>query len=148
MAYKLDIPPRIKPSDDNGYFEQIIKAMFKVGFSFQVINTKWGGFREVFQNFDIQTIAGWSEDEIIAAASNTKIVRNLKKIRAVVHNANVFLDLLQEFSSFESYLNSNRDLEYEERSKAIAKKFKWLGKTGVYVFLYCVDEPVPEWEQR
>ncbi|MFQ5855357.1 MAG: hypothetical protein ACE5LU_06930 [Anaerolineae bacterium] len=33
-----EIPPRQKPANDNGYFEQLTKAMFQAGFSWQVIN--------------------------------------------------------------------------------------------------------------
>ncbi len=148
MVHTLDIPPRVKPDDDNGYFEQIVKAMFKVGFSFQVVNSIWEGFRGVFDQFDFKKLALWSEDRIIAAASNPKVIRNLAKIRAVIHNANVFLEILRDYPTFESFLDSNRDLQYDDRSKILAKRFKWVGKTAVFVFLYSVAEPVPDWEQR
>jgi hypothetical protein len=39
-------------------------------------------------------------------------------------------------------------LPYAERSKRLAKRFKWLGRTGVYFLLWCVDEDVPSWEER
>ena len=39
-------------------------------------------------------------------------------------------------------------LPYPKRVKALEKQFKWLGRTGVFVFLYQVAEEVPEWENR
>ena len=43
-------PPRKKPEEDKGYFEILSKAVFNSGFSYQVVNAKWKGTREVFKN--------------------------------------------------------------------------------------------------
>ena len=86
---------------------------------------------------------------IINALESSLIVRNPKKIKATVENAKVFNELVKENEgSFSKYIDSIRKLDYDDRSKEISSKFKWMGKTGTFVFFYSINEDVPEWEQR
>ncbi|MHA2092280.1 MAG: DNA-3-methyladenine glycosylase I [Candidatus Kariarchaeaceae archaeon] len=142
------IPPRKKPVDDAGYFEILTKAVFQAGFSWKVVEAKWGGFSEVFQHFDPSTLAKWSEHEILLALDSPLIIRNKRKIDATVENARVFLELVHTHGSFANYMDTIRDNPYLEISKILTNQFKWLGRTGAYFFLWCVEEDVPKWEAR
>jgi 3-methyladenine DNA glycosylase Tag len=145
---ELIIPPRNTPKNDIGYFEQITKAVFQAGFSYKVVQSKWKGFRKVFLAFDPKKLAFWTEDEIFAALESNLIIRNIRKIRATVLNAQVFNGIVNLYGSFQAYLQTLRNLPYPEVNKQISKQFKWLGRTGTFVFLYCVNEDVPEWDDR
>ena len=37
MRQSREIPPKITPKDDNGYFEELTKAIFPAGFSWGVV---------------------------------------------------------------------------------------------------------------
>lgn len=145
MAQKI-IPPQQKPDDEKGYFEILSKAVFNAGFSYQVVNTKWQGIKEVFEEFDPKIISRWTIDEISDALESPKIIRNGKKVKAIVSNAKVFLELVEEHMSFDNYLKSFRNEPYEERQKIIAKQFKWLGPTGAHFFLWSIGEDAPPCE--
>lgn len=145
MAQKI-IPPQKKPVEEKGYFEILSKAVFNAGFSYQVVNTKWKGIKEVFDDFDPQMISNWTIDEISDALESPKIIRNAKKVKAIVSNAKVFLGLVKKHHSFENYLKSFRDKSYEEKQQIIAKQFKWLGPTGAHFFLWSIGENVPPCE--
>ena len=54
------------------------------------------------------------------------------------------LDLDRQYKGFGHYLKSFPD--FEATSADLVKKFKFLGATGAYFFLYVVGEPVPEHE--
>ncbi|MHA2029361.1 MAG: DNA-3-methyladenine glycosylase I [Candidatus Kariarchaeaceae archaeon] len=142
------IPDKKKPKDNRGYFEVITKSVFQAGFSFEVIERKWEGFREVFSNFDPSKISKWSEADVIEALESPLIVRNQKKIKATIENAKTFQEIVKQNGSFANYIDSIREMDYEERSKEISSKFKWMGKTGTFVFFYSINEDVPEWEDR
>ena len=142
------IPQRIKPDSDQGYFSQLSKAVFQAGFSYKVVEQKWHDITEAFENFNFDSIALWDEETVLFVVQSPKVIRNIKKIRGIVYNAQVFLELIQEFGSFEAFLATIRDKPYQEVSKILTKKFKWLGLTGAYVFLWCVNEEVPEWVER
>ena len=145
MALKI-IPPQEKPENEKGYFEILSKAVFNAGFSYQVVNTKWEGIKEVFKEFDPEIVSNWTIDEVSDALESPKIIRNSKKVKAIVSNAQVFLDLVKKYRSFENYLESFRDKSYEEKQKIIAKQFKWLGPTGAHFFLWSIGEDVPPCE--
>ncbi len=143
-----EIPPREKPADDNGYLEEITRAIFQAGFSWRVIRDKWAGFQKAFDGFDIATVAGYGEPDVERLASDQSIVRNRRKIDATISNARTIWDLCQEYGSFYNYLRGLDDLDYAGRRKELGQRFKNLGPTSVYTFLWSVDEPVPDWEDR
>lgn len=143
-----EVPPRKRPAEDNGYFEELTQAIFQAGFSWQVIRDRWPSFQRAFDGFDIATVAGYGEPDIERLAADAGIVRNRRKIEASVHNARVMWELIQEHGSFHAYLRSLDGLDYAGRRKELGDRFKNLGPTGVFKFLWCVDEQVPRWEDR
>ena len=144
----FEIPPRLTPADDNGYFEQMTKAVFKAGFSWQVVNNKWPNFRRAFDGFDVAQVAAYGPEDVDRLLSDAGIVRNGRKIEATIANAIQFQVIRREFGSFEAYLRSLDDLPYRERQKTLSRRFQNLGRTGAFVFLWCVNEQVPDWEGR
>lgn len=144
----FEIPPRITPANDNGYFEQMTKAIFQAGFSWQVVNDKWPNFQQAFSNFDVDRVAAYTLEDMDRLLSDPGIVRNGRKIEATIANAVQFQSVRREFGSFAGYLHSLASLPYRERQKALSKRFKNLGRTSVFVFLWCVNAEVPDWEDR
>jgi 3-methyladenine DNA glycosylase Tag len=145
MAQKI-IPPQEKPIDEKGYFEILSKAVFNAGFSYQVVRTKWEGIKEVFNEFDPEIISNWTIDEVSDALESPKIIRNSRKVKAIVSNAQIFLELVRKHRSFENYLGSFRNKCYEEKQQIIANQFKWLGPTGAHFFLWSIGDDAPPCE--
>ncbi|MFQ5855361.1 MAG: DNA-3-methyladenine glycosylase I [Anaerolineae bacterium] len=142
------IPPRQKPANDNGYFEQLTKAVFQAGFSWKVVNNKWPDFQRAFDGFDIDKVAAYDDRDMDRLLRDEGIVRNGRKIAATIENAREFQRIIDEHGSFHAYLRSTDDWSYAQRRKELAKRFKNFGPTGVFTFLWCVDEEVPDWEDR
>ena len=144
----IEVPPRIVPADDNGYLEELTKAIFRSGFSWRVVRQKWPNFQKAFDGFDVGKVANYGSEEINRLFEDPGIVRNRRKILGTVENAGVVLELAQEQGSFRSYLRSLDALDYRQRVKELTGRFRGLGRTGAFVFLYCVDEPTPDWHDR
>jgi 3-methyladenine DNA glycosylase Tag len=143
-----EIPSRQKPGDDNGYLEQMTKAIFQAGFSWRVVNDKWPEFQQAFDGFDVNTVAAYDDRDIDRLLSDEGIVRNGRKITATIENANEYQRLVAEYGSFHAYLRSMDDWSYAQRRTELSKRFKGLGPTGVFTFLWSVGEEVPDWEER
>ncbi len=143
-----EIPERKKPADDSGYLEELTRAIFQAGFSWRVIRDKWPGFRKAFDGFDVETVAGYGEPDVERLLADTGIVRNRRKIEATIHYARTLWELSQAHGTFHAYLRSLDGMDYAGRRKELSARFKNLGPTGVFTFLWCVDEPVPDWEDR
>lgn len=143
-----EIPPREKPQSDSGYLEQMTKAIFQAGFSWRVIADKWPNFKEAFGDFDVDTVASFDAPDVDRLLANEGIVRNARKIEATIHNARAMQRLIAEHGSFKDYLRSLDRLDYAGRREELRGQFSHLGPTGVFVFLWCADEEVPDWEDR
>lgn len=141
-------PERKKPKDDSGYFEEITKAVFRSGFSWEVIENKWPNFQKAFDNFSIDQVAAYDERDVDRLLGDAGIVRNGRKIESTIHNARAMNAIRNEHGSFEKYLRGMDDQGYPAVAKDLKLRFKHLGRTGTFVFLYSVGEDVPEWEER
>ena len=148
MRQMREIPEQITPNDDDGYFEELTKAIFRAGFSWPVIRQKWENFRLGFDRFNVARVAGYGVEEITRLLNDASIVRNRRKIVYTVDNAQTILELAQGYGSFEEYLRSLDHLVYHDRVKELTGHFRGLGRTSAFVFLHCVNEPTPTWQER
>ena len=148
MQRMREVPEKITPKNDDGYFEELTKAIFRAGFSWPVIRQKWDNFRRGFDRFNVVKIAGYGGEEITRLFNDASIVRNRRKIVNTVDNAQTFLELAQGYGSFREYLRSLDYLVYHDRVKELTALFRGLGRTSAFVFLHCVNEPTPSWQER
>jgi 3-methyladenine DNA glycosylase Tag len=141
----MEAPKQIRPKRLNDYLEVMSKAVFQSGISWKVIEAKWPGFKEAFFDFDPVKIAELDPPDVDKLAEDTRIVRNRKKIEATVHNAETMLELEREHGGFKKYLRSHQG--FDQTVADMKKRFKFMGDTGTYFFLYVVGEPVPPHEE-
>lgn len=90
--------------DDRILFEYILLDSFQAGLSWDIILKKRENFRKVFDNFDYRKIAKYDAKKMSSLLKDKGIVRNKLKIKAIVRNAQIFLDIQKEFGSFDKYL--------------------------------------------
>ncbi|GAB4569780.1 MAG: hypothetical protein Kow0047_23140 [Anaerolineae bacterium] len=148
MPRAIEVPERRRPETDAGYLEQMTKAIFQAGFSWDVIRAKWPNFQAAFDGFDIDRVAAYDVEDVDRLLADPGIVRNGRKIMATIENARIMRELIAQHGSFYNYLRTLDGLSYEERKRILTRQFKHLGRTGCFVFLWCVDEPVPSWDER
>jgi 3-methyladenine DNA glycosylase Tag len=141
----MEAPKQIRPKGLADYLEVMTKAAFQSGISWRVIEAKWDGFRAAFLEFDPERVAELEPPDVDRLAEDTRIVRNRKKIEATVHNAQTMLELDREYGGFRKYLRSQPD--FDALVGDLKKRFKFLGDTGAYYFLWVVREPVPPHEE-
>jgi len=138
----VEAPPRIKPKSIDDYLEQLSKSVFQAGISWRVVDAKWSTIKPAFGNFQVERVARMGDREIDTLASDPRVIRSRPKIAAVVHNARAILDLERD-GGFRKHLRSFDD--YEELATDLKKRFKFVGDSGTYHFLWTVSHPVPEW---
>jgi DNA-3-methyladenine glycosylase I len=140
--------------DDRIHFEFLILEGAQAGLSWSTILKKRAGYREAFAEFDPKKVARFTEAKIEKLLLNPGIVRNRLKIKAAVNNAKRFLEVQQEFGSFDKYiwsfvkgkpiLNRWKTLkevpattqESDTLSKDLIKRgFKFVGSTVIYAHM-------------
>lgn len=143
MSYSA--PEQISPKTLGDYLEVMSKAVFQSGMSWKVINSKWPGINEAFRGFDALGVASLTEAEMADLAQDTRIIRNRKKVEAIVDNARRIIELAEAHGgSFKKYLRSHGG--FEPTVTDLRKNFRFLGDFGCFYFLYVVKEEVPEYD--
>ncbi len=141
----MQAPQQIKPAKLADYLEVMTKAAFQSGISWQVVESKWEGFRRAFAGFEPATVAAFGGDDVERLADDAGIIRNRRKIEATVHNAETMLALDGAPGGFAGWLRSHGS--FEATVAALRAEFRFLGETGAYYFLYVVGERVPPHEK-
>jgi len=89
---------------DKKLFEFLILEGMQAGLSWITILKKREAFREAFDSFDYNKVAGYSQAKIDELMQNPGIIRNKLKIHAAVTNARAFLQVRKEFGTFNKYI--------------------------------------------
>ena len=143
--------------DDRVLFEFLVLEGAQAGLSWDTILKKRENYRAAFDGFDPQKIARYNQRRLDSLMRNSGIVRNRLKIASVVNNAKAFLELQNEFGSFDCYvwqfvggkprMNARklfgevpaRTMESDLMSKDLKKRgFTFVGSTICYAFMQAV----------
>jgi len=90
--------------DDRKIFEFLTLESAQAGLSWYTILRKRENYRIAFENFDPVKIAKFGDNELNKLLANPGIVRNRAKISATINNAQRFLEVQNEFGSFDAYI--------------------------------------------
>ena len=134
--------------DDRELFEMLVLESFQAGLSWITILKKRENFKRAFDDFDVEKVAGYGEDKINELRENKEIIRHKGKITSAITNAKAFIEIQEEFGSFDEYIWSFTDgniikaeyLTESDLSKAISKDLKkrgmkFVGPTIIYSYL-------------
>jgi len=143
--------------DDDTLFEFLILETFQAGLSWITVLKKRENFRKAFDQFDYKKIAKYDQKKKDALLQDAGIIRNKLKVNATVTNAQAYIEIQKEFSSFSDYLwghvndkpIKNKIKNYKDApantplsdalSKDLKKRgFKFVGSTVVYAFMQAI----------
>ncbi|BAC19467.1 DNA-3-methyladenine glycosylase I [Corynebacterium efficiens YS-314] len=79
--------------DEQGLFERLSLEAFQSGLSWATILRKRPAFRAAFCDFDPEEVAGFGEARVEKLLDDPSIIRNERKIRATITNAQATLRL-------------------------------------------------------
>ena len=88
------------------------------------------------RNFDIESVAARSTDDVEELAQYTRVIRNRRKLAAIIQNACQIIDLDEEHTGFANYLRSGGS--YELTVKDLRKQFKFMGERWVAT-IFCTS---------
>jgi DNA-3-methyladenine glycosylase I len=156
IAYH-DLEWGVPNHDDRHLFEMLILEGAQAGLSWSTILNKRENYRAAFDRFDAEKIARYKPSRIEKLLANPGIVRNRLKVNAAVQNARAYLNVCEEFGSFDKYIwqfvgglpKQNRFVtmkdvparttESDAMSKNLLKRgFKFVGSTICYAYMQAV----------
>jgi 3-methyladenine DNA glycosylase Tag len=104
LQVKPKTKAQLKKLSDAQVLAEMTKCVFRSGFVWKIIESKWPGFEKSFHGFDVARCAMLSDEELEDLQQNTDIVRNAKKIHSVRRNAQFILEVRESHGSFGAYL--------------------------------------------
>ena len=140
--------------DDRVWFEMLILEGAQAGLSWSTVLKKREAYRQAFDGFDPNIVAGYNDEKLAALMMDPGIIRNRLKIASSVKNAKAFLEVQSQFGSFDAYIwqfvdgkprqNAWRKIgevpastpDSDRMSKELSKRgFKFVGTTICYAFM-------------
>jgi len=138
-------------------FEFLILEGAQAGLSWSTILNKRQAYIQAFDNFEPTKVASYNDTKVQALLANPGIVRNRLKIQAAIQNARSFLEVRDQYGSFDTYIwqfvdgkpvqNCWKSLqeipattkESDAMSKELKKQgFTFVGSTICYAFMQAV----------
>jgi DNA-3-methyladenine glycosylase I len=89
--------------DDRMLFEFLTLEGAQAGLSWITILKKRAAYRAAFAGFDPEAVARFDDAKAGELLANPGIVRNRLKVASAVSNARAFLQIQEEFGSFDAY---------------------------------------------
>ena len=139
---------------DQKHFEMIVLEVMQCGLNWLMILQKREIFRRCFREFSPEKVAALTEKDVERILGTKEMIRSQRKVRAVIRNAEKFLEIAAEYGSFDEYLwgfTGGKTLIYPENipepfpaknelsdeiSRDLKKRgFQYLGSLTVYAHL-------------
>ena len=143
--------------DDRKLFEMLLLEGAQAGLSWLTILRRRRTYRVAYDGFDPAMIADWDEEKIAEVLQDPGVIRNKLKVQAARINARAFLEIVEEFGSFDKFIwsfvggqpvrNSWQRTdqipattpESDRMSKELKRRgFKFVGSTICYAFMQAV----------
>jgi len=137
-------------SDDYRLFEKLSLEGFQSGLSWRTILNKRDNFRIAFDNFNFKKIANFTEHDVIRLLQNEGIIRHRGKIEAVINNARLAQNLVEQEGSLAAFiwryepnfiqLAEPQTISSSPESVALSKDlkkrgWKYVGPTTIFAFM-------------
>lgn len=147
----------VEVHEDNLLFEFLILEGIQAGLSWETVLKKRENYRKAYDHFDPVIVANYDDTKQQELLQNAGIIRNKLKISASITNAKHFLEVQEEYGSFDNYIwqftghksiknhwQSSEEVpvstkESEEMSKDLKRKgFKFVGPTICYALMQAI----------
>lgn len=142
--------------DDNELFERLMFEINQAGLNWILILKKQHNFRKAFDDFNVDKVAAYGENDFDRLMNDSGIIRNRLKINAAIENAKTIRRLQKEFGSFKEWLSQNSEdvKDLQGWTRLFKKTFKFTGGEIVNEFMMSIGylpgahaEDCPEYEK-
>lgn len=124
--------------DERALFERLSLEIFQAGLSWLIVLKKRPGLVEAFDRFEPEVVAAYGETEVARLMADARIIRNRRKIDAVIENARRLTALRAAHGSFAAWIKASHPLTKEQWVKHFKKTFVFMGGEVVNEFLMSI----------
>lgn len=120
---------------DDVLLERIALEIMQAGLSWLLVLNKRAGLNAAFRGFNPDVVARFGARDVERMLKDEGIIRNRRKIDAIVENARRIQRLREEHGSIKAFLDANHPLRLPEWVKVMKKTFVFMGPEVVNEFM-------------
>ena len=142
-----------KAKTDSGFLDQVSFIVFVVRFNYRVVESKWPQIKKAFYNFDIQKLAREDPEKLGRFVEAPGMIKNKKKMQAVILNAKKCADLQKRHGSVLKWIEHCRkafekDPVFNEDLRTHFQEFHGIGPltSGWLEGIYMSKKPYVEYD--
>jgi len=121
--------------DDRELLERLVLEINQAGLSWLTILKKREAFRQAYDNFAIDVVAGYGDKDRARLMADPGIIRNRLKVDAAISNARRIMELRDTHGSFAGWLAAHHPRSKDEWVKLFKRTFRFTGGEIVGEFL-------------
>lgn len=131
----------LKQLGDDRFLSAMSLRVFRAGMKHSVVDAKWPAFEEAFWRFDPEKLVLLSPEQIDAYMDNDRIIRHSTKLQTIPRNAQLILDIRQEYgTSFGGFIANWPSRDIIGLWQILAKRGSRLGGRSAAGFLRLVGK--------
>lgn len=121
--------------DEEVLFERLSLEVFQAGLSWALVLQKRPALKRAFDGFDVDRVAAYDSQRRDALLSDAGIIRNRRKIDAVIANAQVVRQLRTSHGGFAAFLDAHHPRAHRDWLLLLRATFRFMGPELVSEFL-------------
>lgn len=124
--------------DESALFERLALEINQAGLSWLTVLKKRRALRRAFAGFDVDRVAEFGEAERARLLADAGIIRNRRKIDAVIGNARVIRGMRESHGGFASWIDAHHPLRRSDWVGLFRKTFRFTGAEITGEFLMSI----------
>ena len=125
-------------TDERELFERLSLEVFQAGLSWLIVLKKRASMRAAFDGFDVDRVAAYGDAHMESLMADAGIIRNRRKLAAIVENARRLKTLREREGSFAAWMARHHPLPKERWVKLFKAHFVFMGGEVVGEFLMSI----------
>jgi len=125
-------------TDETRLFERLALEIMQAGLSWEIVLKKRAGMNEAFHGFAVDRVAAYGECDIARLLADAGIIRNRRKVAAIIENAGRIKALRKSAGGFAQWIEAQHPLSKDEWVKRFRQTFVFMGGEVVGEFLLSI----------
>ncbi|MEO5336457.1 MAG: DNA-3-methyladenine glycosylase I [Magnetospirillum sp. WYHS-4] len=124
--------------DEAGLFERLSLEIFQAGLSWEIVLKKRPFIHAAFEGFAVDRVAAYGEADVARLLGDAGIIRNRRKVAAVIENARRVRALRDSHGDFAAWIAGNHPRHKDDWVRLFKKTFVFMGGEVVNEFLMSI----------
>ena len=113
--------------DEAALLERLALEIMQAGLSWLIVLKKRAGLVAAFEGFDVDRVAGYGAGDVERILGDPGVIRNRRKVEAIVANAGRIRDMRASHGGFADWLDVHHPLTKADWVRLFRKTFQFTG---------------------